>query len=85
MKVTFELDTEEPQQSDEVQQITKSLNTRIALWDIDKMLRSMLKYEDQVHDGYLTEEEEAVVEYMQKKFLEILDEQDITKLVLGMP
>jgi len=85
MKVTFELNTEEPQQADEVLQIVKSLNTRIALWDIDKMFRNALKYEGFMRKGYLTEEEMLVVEKLQEKFYEILEEQDITKHVLEMP
>ncbi len=85
MKVTIEIDTDEPQQTDELVGITKALNMRIALWDIDKLFRTILKYEDQIHDGYLTEKEEAVVEYLQKQFHELLEEQDITKYVLEMP
>ncbi len=85
MKVTIEIDTDEPQQADELISITKALNMRIALWDVDKLFRTVLKYENQIHDGYLTDEEEAVVEYLQKQFLELLEEQDVTNHVLGMP
>ncbi len=85
MKVTIEIDTDEPQQADELISITKALDMRIALWDIDKLFRTILKYENQIHDGYLTDGEEAVVEYLQKQFLELLEERDITKHVLDMP
>ncbi len=85
MKVTFELDTEEPQQADEVQQMVKSLNLRIALWDIDQMFRNAIKYEGFMRDDYMTEEEMLVVEKLQKRYHEILEDQDITKLVLEMP
>ena len=85
MKVTIEIDTDEAQQADELKTIVGALDMRIALWDTDKLLARLIKYENQLHDGYLTEEEEKVVEYIQKQFQDILEEQDVTKLVLDMP
>ncbi len=85
MKVTIEIDTDEAQQVDELKTIVGALDMRIALWDMDKLLAKLIKYENQLHDGYLTEEEEKVVEYIQKQFQDILEEQDVTKLVLDMP
>ncbi len=85
MKVTFEINTNESQEQDELITLTKALDMRIALWDIDKLLRNTIKYENQLHDDYLTEEEENAIEYIQKKFNELLEERDLTQHVLEMP
>ncbi len=85
MKVTFEIDTEEPQQADEVVMLTKALDMRIALWDVEQLLRNALKYEGFLRPDYLTDIEEKAIEQVQIKFREILDEHDLTKHVLEMP
>ncbi len=86
MKVKFEIDTDEPGADDNIQTLVKAMQSRIALWDIDKMFRNAIKYEGFMRENdYLSEEEEAVVEKLYKKFYEILDEYDIKKHVLEMP
>ncbi len=87
MKITFELDTDEPQQQDEAQTLLNAMDLRIALWDMDQLFRRAIKYEGFMGDPkeYLTEEQDAVVEKLREEFNEILAERGLTKLVLEMP
>ena len=86
MKVTFEVNVDGVDGRDDVETLIKALPSRIALWDTDKMFRNAIKYEGFMRDNeYLTDEEEAVVEKLYKKFYEILDEHDIKNHILEMP
>ncbi len=85
MKIIFEIDGDEPRELDEAKVLLNATNMRIALWDIDKLFRNALKYEGFAHEDYLTPAEEFVVEKLQTKFNEFLEEYDIEKLVKEMP
>jgi hypothetical protein len=54
---------------------------KIALWDVTQMFRNALKYENVIHEGYLTGEEDEVVEKLQKAFFDILDDNGITEAI----
>ncbi len=84
MKVTIEFDTDDPQNAVELKGMLKAQDMRIALWDINNLFRTVLKYENQVHKDYLTDEEEIAIEHVQKQFLEVLEEYDLTQYVLEM-
>ncbi len=87
MKVTFELDTDEPQQQDEAQALLSATDLRIALWDMEQLFRRAVKYEGFMPGSkeYLTEDQEEVVDKLRDEFHEILAERGLTKLVLEMP
>ena len=82
MKAILEFDTDEPQQSRELRECTNASAMAIALWDMDQLFRSAMKYENVIHDGYLDEGEYEVMEFMRRNFHKILEEADI-KFVLG--
>ena len=85
MKILFILDEEEPRDSQKLKELSKNTDMMVALWDINQMFRNTLKYENMIHDGYLTDEEYSAIEKTRDKYLEILEEYDITKLILEMP
>jgi len=86
MKAILEFDMEEPQDKNNLNEVLKATDMRIALWDVDKLFRGAIKYEGFMRDNeYLTDEEEAVVEKLWDKFFEILDERDLKQFVLEMP
>jgi hypothetical protein len=83
MKATLMYDTSEPSESKELEKAVKAPHMAIALWDIERMLRELVKYEDILHKGYLTEEEDKVVEFISGKFHEILEDNNIEFVLTG--
>ncbi len=77
MKVIFEADLEEPREAMAAADILRVDSYKIALWDITQLFRQVLKYENILHDGYLTEDEDNVVVELQKRFFDILEEHDL--------
>ncbi len=83
MKVTLTFDTDEPQQYREMLEATRASKLSIALWDIDQMLRNLIKYENVMHDGYLTDEEDRVAEFIRDKVHEIIKDNDVEFIFEG--
>ena len=81
MKVVFEADLDDPSDARMAKDILMVDSYKIALWDIMQMFRNALKYENVIHEGYLTGEEDAVVEKLQKAFHNILDDNGITDAI----
>ena len=83
MKATLEFDTGEPDQLREFREASKASSMAIALWDLDQMLRNVIKYENMYHPGYLTEEEDKLAEWVRDKLHEIIDEYDVKFVLEG--
>jgi len=77
MKGIIEVDLDEPQEARNYRAMLSVQDYQLALWDIKQHLRSLLKYENILHDGYLTDTEDVVVEHIQDKLIEILDDYKI--------
>jgi hypothetical protein len=86
MKVAFLLDDDDPQDSRKLKELAYNTDMMIALWDIDKMFRNALKYEGYMKPKeYLNDEETEVVEKLRQDYFDILEEYNLTKLILEMP
>ena len=83
MKATLEFNTDEPGEAREFKECSRATSMSISLWDIDQLLRNMLKYENSVHEGYLTDAEDEAVSYVREKFHEILKDNDIEFILEG--
>jgi len=83
MKATFEYDLAEPYEKKQAHQHLKADDLSIALWDISQLFRNALKYENVIHEGYLTDEEFVVVEKLQENIIDIIEEYDLKFVLEG--
>ena len=81
MQVVFQGDLEDPSDERKAVEILKVDDLKLALWDTQQLFRNSLKYENTLHPGYLTSEEDKVVEILQTKFRNILEEYELIRMI----
>jgi hypothetical protein len=77
MEAIIKADLNEPQDAKNYKAMLKVQDYQFALWDLKQHLRNLLKYENVLHEGYLTAKEDTVVEHIQEKLFELLEEYQI--------
>jgi hypothetical protein len=83
MKAIIEFDLDEPREYSEWKKYTHTTDLELALWDITQLLRSSLKYEGILVDGYLTGNTYSIIEKLEDKVHDIIEDNDVKFIFEG--
>ena len=75
-KATLEFDLSEPHEQQELNLKLRATDMAIALWDVEQMFRHELKYNEDITDDQYT-----IVEKLQEKYFEMVDDRNLKGLI----